>query len=171
MLEDATGGMWGLAVAAFVLGTAGGFVLAYLLVLRDKRSRVLEKELEKQKAEFEDHLQKVDEHFVRTSELFQEMTQNYRAVYEHLAAGANELCSDEVVTQRLAQVDDAPLVERKGAGDSAPKGQEAEGRSPQGASGAWEESDEAAPATGSAQEEEAASGGPEHTGETDRTRP
>jgi hypothetical protein len=33
---------------------------------------------------------------MHTSELVQEMTQSYRAVYEHLAAGAQHLCSDEL---------------------------------------------------------------------------
>jgi len=146
MPDDISGGMWGLALAVFVLGVAAGIAVAYLWVLRDKRSDVLEQELQKQQSEFEEHLQKVDEHFVRTSELFQEMTENYRAVYEHLATGANDLCSDRVVARRMAAVEEPPLVERTGTGQGEPPAEAADegqtGAPARGASGAWDETAE-----------------------------
>ena len=161
MLEEITGGMWGLALTAFVLGVAAGIAVAYLWVLRDKRSDVLEHELQKQQSEFEQHLQKVDEHFVRTSELFQEMTENYRAVYEHLAAGANDLCSDRVVARRMTQVEEPPLVERTGTEEGgAPEAAKSE-TPPQGASGAWDETtEEPASDSGSTSEPGATDGEP-----------
>lgn len=154
MPDDITGGMWGLALAAFVLGAAAGIAAAYLWVLRDKRAGNLQRELEKQQSEFEEHLQKVDEHFVRTSELFQEMTENYRAVYEHLAAGANDLCSDRVVAQRMGRMENPPLVERSGGtATEAPEAEKARAESPEGASGAWDETAEEPAAAGTGAEE------------------
>jgi uncharacterized membrane-anchored protein YhcB (DUF1043 family) len=37
---------------------------------------------------------------MRTSELVQEMTQSYRAVYEHLALGAQNLCGGQIEAPR-----------------------------------------------------------------------
>jgi len=48
---------------------------------------------------------------MRTSELVQEMTQSYRAVYEHLATGAQELCEGEVETPFLDTSNKDLLVE------------------------------------------------------------
>ena len=43
---------------------------------------------------FQDYRDQVTHHFMRTSELVQEMTQSYRSVYEHLASGAQQLCGE-----------------------------------------------------------------------------
>jgi hypothetical protein len=48
---------------------------------------------------------------MRTSELVQEMTQSYRAVYEHLASGARELCSDELETPYLDSTEKVQLAD------------------------------------------------------------
>ncbi len=43
----------------------------------------------------------VDEHFERTSELFRDLTEKYRDLYDHLATGAGDLCSDDLKGRRL----------------------------------------------------------------------
>jgi hypothetical protein len=43
----------------------------------------------------------VAQHFQRTAELVQDMTQSYRSVYEHLAGGSQQLCSEPLQTPQL----------------------------------------------------------------------
>ena len=56
----------------------------------------LQNELDQLKDRFTDYRDQVTQHFMRTSELVQEMTQSYRAVYEHLAIGAQNLCGGQI---------------------------------------------------------------------------
>lgn len=49
-------------------------------------------DLEQLQVEYEDYRNRVDQHFNRSAELFQEMTLSYKAVYDHLAGGVQDLC-------------------------------------------------------------------------------
>jgi uncharacterized membrane-anchored protein YhcB (DUF1043 family) len=116
--------MWTVALITLAVGVAAGFVIAYWLVLKNKRADQLQQDLERHQREFHDYRDHVDEHFLRTSELFQDMTRQYRALYEHLATGAQSLCSDRLVTNRLNVPDSGPMVEHKpgGGADTEPTG-------------------------------------------------
>jgi hypothetical protein len=59
------------------------------------------KELSQLRGEFDDYRGKVKEHFETTSELFQDMTEKYRDVYNHLAAGANDFGTGDDAPARL----------------------------------------------------------------------
>lgn len=63
------------------------------------------KELEEQIQELESrhnrYRDSVSEHFGMTAELIQQMTESYRDVYQHLATGAQNLCSSEVASKLL----------------------------------------------------------------------
>ncbi len=124
--------MWG--AIGFLLGTGVGFLVAYLVVFRDERAGRLREELARMKAQFEAYQGKVDDHFVKSSELFQQMTERYREIYQHLASGAQSLCSDRLATQRLTVPESGPFVEHRstqgrGGEAEASRGQELEGRS------------------------------------------
>jgi len=114
--------MWTVALITLAVGIAAGFVIAYWLVLKNKRADQLQQDLERHQREFHEYRDHVDEHFLRTSELFQDMTRQYRALYEHLATGAQSLCSDRLVTNRLNVPDSGPMVEHKpgGSADNEP---------------------------------------------------
>ena len=64
------------------------------VVARNNRTHQLQIELNELTSDFRDYRDQVTHHFMRTSELVQEMTHSYRSVYEHLASGAQHLCSD-----------------------------------------------------------------------------
>jgi uncharacterized membrane-anchored protein YhcB (DUF1043 family) len=49
----------------------------------------------------------VSEHFSLTADLVQHMTESYREVYQHLASGAQDLCSNEVASKLLPAGSDA----------------------------------------------------------------
>ncbi len=105
--------IWTAAILAGSVGFAVGYLVAYLAVLRDQDAGSLREQLTRQQQEFDAHRNRVDDHFVRTSELFQDMTRQYGALYEHLANGAQSLCSDRLVTHRPRVPENTPMVEHK----------------------------------------------------------
>jgi len=94
--------MWTIALAMTVGGFTWGFAFG-----RDGKSGVavagtahtaeLESEMSALKQEFSSYRDEVTEHFHTTADLVHEMTQSYKAVYEHLASGSQELCAGEVM--------------------------------------------------------------------------
>ena len=92
---------WGLLGIALALGLALGALLVFLLVCRSARVAKLREELAQTKAEHEAYRSEVHEHFGKTSVLFQQMTNSYRAVYEHLADGCETLCNDATLHGQL----------------------------------------------------------------------
>jgi uncharacterized membrane-anchored protein YhcB (DUF1043 family) len=98
---DGTASTWGFGILVFAIGLLLGCIATYLVFARNRRTRELQEELNQFKERFTDYRDQVTQHFMRTSELVQEMTQSYRAVYEHLANGAQRLCGDENNVDRL----------------------------------------------------------------------
>ena len=88
--------IWIIGCLSFGIGLMIGCISAYLFVGRKDRTRELQAELDELNGMFSDYRGQVTRHFMDTSELVQEMTQSYRAVYEHLAAGAQHLCRDGI---------------------------------------------------------------------------
>ncbi len=118
-----TTSIWLFGILVFVIGLVLGCIATYLAVARYGRTRELQQELNQLKERFTDYRDQVTQHFMRTSELVQEMTQSYRAVYEHLAKGAQHLCGDENDINRLestrkGQLTDDSLDAAAGNGDS-----------------------------------------------------
>jgi len=99
-LDDNTS-LWAVGILSFSLGTIFGCIGAYLILGRHNQTARLQEELRELRQRFADYRDQVSRHFMRTSELVQEMTQSYRAVYEHLATGAQELCEEEADTPGL----------------------------------------------------------------------
>lgn len=85
----------------FTLGVVVGCIAAYLLIGRQDRTRELEAELGELRERFADYRIQVTGHFMHTSELLQEMTRSYRAVYEHLGTGAQQLCDNDLEAAQL----------------------------------------------------------------------
>ena len=100
-------GMNGWMVAAVVLaGVAVGILIGRRSSEERARARRLEAQLEDLRKEYEraeaeiavgkEELEryrgKVADHFAGTSERLRELTLQYRAIYNHLAEGAGELC-------------------------------------------------------------------------------
>lgn len=86
------------AVALLALGL--GIACGWTLGVRRKSKRDviidLETRLERAMESRADYEAEVAEHFARTAELLNRMTQDYRDVYNHLASGAESLCDGEV---------------------------------------------------------------------------
>jgi len=97
-----TGSIWIVGVLGILLGTGLGSIVTYVLASRNNRNQNLQAELDQLVEQFSEYREQVGQHFMHTSDLVQEMTRSYRAVYEHLATGAYHLCSDPADTPTLA---------------------------------------------------------------------
>ena len=95
-------GLWAIGIACVLVGTACGIGIGMLL-RRGHRQRAaeLESELAQLQSDFDGYRDKVNQHFLTTSELVQKMTDSYRDVYEHLATGSEQLCRSPVTTPSL----------------------------------------------------------------------
>lgn len=95
MFEDSNAWLWGLGIILFAFGMAAGFLIGFLFLPRDsQRVQALETELAETREALEAYRGRVNEHFQQTAELFEDMTERYRAVYRHLATSAAELCPE-----------------------------------------------------------------------------
>jgi len=94
--------VWATGLIAFLLGIACGAGFTYLMSGSGRRRTTdLQEKLDQLQQEFDSYRDQVGQHFQKTSELVQTMTDSYRSVYEHLASGSEVLCQDPVSTPRL----------------------------------------------------------------------
>ena len=100
---DGITSIWLTGILFTALGAVAGSAITYLVVARHGRTRKLQEELDQLKDRFTDYRDQVTQHFMQTSSLVQTMTESYRAVYEHLASGAQHLCDVDSKTSRLHQ--------------------------------------------------------------------
>ncbi|MBT3460489.1 MAG: DUF1043 family protein [Halieaceae bacterium] len=87
-------------IATALLGAGIGLGCGWLLGIRKKSKRDviidLESRLERAHESRADYEADVAEHFAKTARLLSRMTEDYREVYTHLAAGADSLCDGEI---------------------------------------------------------------------------
>ena len=88
-------------VVAVAVAAGLGFAIGRMGGAAARRVRALDAALaaeraahEKARGEYEGYRKRVAEHFSETSERLHDLTLQYRAVYEHLAKGATELCPE-----------------------------------------------------------------------------
>lgn len=121
---------WVTALLALAAGLAGGFLLGRQSDSAVRRSRELDRELHEARDELERYRAQVAEHFSSTADLVNTMTANYRAVYEHLANGAQQLCGDqELRLQAMEQSRSLPEADG-GAASGEPAREDAVGEQP-----------------------------------------
>lgn len=87
--------IWALPVL-LIAGLAIGFFIGRSSSAGVKRSLQLDQELRETREELERYRNRVVEHFSTTADLFNRMTADYRAVYEHLARGAQQLAGNQI---------------------------------------------------------------------------
>lgn len=80
-------------VAALAIGVGGGLFFSSMFGSANKRAKVLEDEVDKLKRDQAQYREQVSQHFQKTANLFQDMTEQYKTMYTHLAEGAEQLCS------------------------------------------------------------------------------
>jgi uncharacterized membrane-anchored protein YhcB (DUF1043 family) len=101
---------WAVGFISFTFGIACGIGIAYLMTGNRRRTQELQDKLQSLQQEFDSYHDQVGQHFLKTSELVQNMTESYRDVYEHLATGSQVLCQTPVNTPRL-DIPEHPTLE------------------------------------------------------------
>ena len=112
---------WELGVLAFALGLGIGFLLTWQMSPSSERIRETEKELNAARAELVAYRDKVTQHFQTSATLFEDMHERYRAVYQHLASSAQELCTErpEGLHLDLDAIAHLPITPRNAAAGAA----------------------------------------------------
>lgn len=103
-------------VIAVALGVIVGLVVGWLLFRTDKQGQETNAALESELSEYRG---KVDAHFAETGRLTQELAENYRKMYKHMAEGAVELCDGQESQALLAFSGDSSALSQSA---SAPTG-------------------------------------------------
>lgn len=102
--------MWLIGIGALAVGVIIGVISAGKLGRTDTaRIQELEKQLDALQHRYDSYRTSVSEHFSTTAELIHNMTESYRDVYQHLAGGAQKLCSEEVADKMLPGREESPL--------------------------------------------------------------
>ena len=89
-------------IIALIIGGAIGSLIGWYSALAsrgdNKRKIILELEsqLDPARQNKVDYEAEVTEHFSRTADLLNKLTDDYRSVYTHLANGADQLCGDQI---------------------------------------------------------------------------
>ena len=94
--------LWFVGSLAFLAGLMGGALLYHLLAGPRSDRGKLEEQLKDLEGEFKDYQDSVSEHFNTTAHLINKLTDSYKDVYEHMATGAESLCDDDSVKNRLS---------------------------------------------------------------------
>lgn len=122
------GYMWLILASMFAVGLVFGYFFSRSsgvdptprLKAMEVESKALEAKLEEAKAEKEAYQAEVSEHFGKTAELFNRMTNDYRDVYEHLAASSDKLCGDDAVKLKSLS-SDAKVLEAEAVQENEPE--------------------------------------------------
>ena len=129
-------------IIALIIGGAIGSLIGWYSALAsrgdNKRKIILELEsqLDQARQNKVDYEAEVTEHFSRTADLLNKLTDDYRSVYTHLANGADQLCGDQISMSEPAlsapphdETDKPQLVEVAQPLDYAPKKPDEQGQS------------------------------------------
>lgn len=92
-------------VAGLIIFTGMGIFIGMRISSGRRRVRALEKELSRTRRDMEAYRSQVNMHFKKTSELFTQMTNSYKAIYVHLAEGSQELFSTDAARLKSANAE------------------------------------------------------------------
>ena len=95
--------IWMVGIAALVLGAIIGAIAYRLFTPTIKNASKLRAQLDETKEELDSYKASVSSHFNKTSDLVNELTQDYVKVYKHLAEGAQTLGDAKEFTNVLEQ--------------------------------------------------------------------
>jgi uncharacterized membrane-anchored protein YhcB (DUF1043 family) len=92
-------------IVATIVGTIIGYLVAQKTGASSQTQAALELQLEELQKQQQNYQNEVSDHFVETAQLFNQLTNSYRDVHNHLAGGAQKLAG-ESATNSLAALSD-----------------------------------------------------------------
>ena len=84
-----------------VVGVGAGLYFARLDDISNSQKKLLQQKLDLADQQLNAYKSQVAEHFLKTAALVNTMTESYKAVHEHLATGAQELCDNQIMVTQL----------------------------------------------------------------------
>ena len=103
-----------IAVCLFAVGCCVGALTHKLFTSNAGTASRLTKNLDSVSQEFAEYQDKVDAHFKETAELVHDLTQNYAAVHQKLAIGAQDLSRSSLPPLTSETLDQQKLIEDQG---------------------------------------------------------
>jgi len=108
----------GWIAVALVLGIVIGALVVWLMNRKAAGPSHSVKALREESEKFRDE---VNDHFVETAELINQLTDSYKKVFDHLSDGAERLVDDKVIRERMPEVSDQEIrLKRIGQTSSRP---------------------------------------------------
>lgn len=89
-----------------VIGVIAGLYFARLDDVTNSQKKALQQKLDEAESQINTYKSQVSEHFLKTATLVNSMTESYKAVHEHLALGARDLCDAKVTVEKLKMPDE-----------------------------------------------------------------
>ncbi|WP_196141129.1 YhcB family protein [Aliikangiella sp. G2MR2-5] len=80
-------------VLGIIIAGAAGFIFGRNYSTDAKEKSRLEQDLKNKQAELEAFRGKVTSHFEKTADLFNQVSDSYQSLYDHIAKSSNQLCS------------------------------------------------------------------------------
>jgi len=93
---------WILALLLLAVGGAVGYFAARRFDAGARRVAELNETLEREREEHVAYRREVNDHFTRTAQAVNTLTESYRSVHRHLSEGARRLCDDDAAETALA---------------------------------------------------------------------
>lgn len=93
---------WLFVFVVMCVGGILGFAFFSLRYRNSERIRRLQEELQAKTEELESYRGDVGEHFLKTAELVDNLTQSYKSVYDHLEGSAYKLVGEEDFRKQIA---------------------------------------------------------------------
>ena len=90
-----------IGLSCLALGLIIGFIMARTLHPKERERKELEDKLQQSQEQIKNYQQEVTEHFLKTSELVNNLSHSYRDVHEHLATGAMRLTNTDISRQMI----------------------------------------------------------------------
>lgn len=94
---------WEYGIIGLVVGLFIGALLMRFGSKKLREQHAVQYELEKTRAELQDHKQELSNHFAKSAELLNEMTNSYRELYQHMAQSSQHLLPEEPAVQEAFQ--------------------------------------------------------------------
>ncbi len=111
---------WEYALIGLVVGIIIGAVAMRFGNRKLRQQQALQFELEKNKAELEEYREELVSHFARSAELLDNMADDYRQLYQHMAKAPAACCQTRWRTQSVPQSPrGVRSQQRSGAGTDA----------------------------------------------------
>ncbi len=95
--------VWQFSIIALFIGLAAGILIQRLLNRSSHETEDLRQARDAAQQELEQYRASVNQHFDKTSELVNDLTQDYVRVYQHLAEGAQTLGNSKTLNNLLEQ--------------------------------------------------------------------